>query len=128
MTWSDPDGLLVKSNTIATTMTYAMCVDSVLPIPAGTASGTEIDLPLAGITQGLTGLRLQNMSGQELGMAYGGNFSWSLPPGGSIVLAFSTPVSSSGRAITVANTIRFFTTAVQPSPSPGGVNYWFMGY
>lgn len=120
--WTDGDGRVMSPASLSVLFPYCACSSGVLSVPAGASSGAEIDLVLPGSWTNLTAFVVENQSGQELGMAYGGNFAPSLPAGGMFAFAFPAAVSVSGRAITGW---RFFLT--QNQSAEAGVNYWAWG-
>src|SRR5277367_4170706 len=103
--WTDGDGdaLTVKGKTLVFPGT--LLLRGSLSIPAGLSSGTEVDLLLPGLVQGVSFMYLENMSGQELNMAWGGNFYPHLPDQG--VMLYMFPVAPAAGAVTGW---RFFLT------------------
>jgi|ERR1700722_751065 len=95
-------------------------LESTMPVPAGTAQGTEIDISFPGIRTAATFIYICNMSGQELGMAWGGNFMPSLPPNG--ILCYALPQAPNAGVIT---SLRFFLTQVQAAD--GAIAYAVFG-
>lgn len=126
MSWRDPEGNITNGLPIVTSVPYEQCFDNMLPVPGGTPAGTEIDLPFPGILQDITCLRVINQTGQELGMAFGGNYDLSLPVGAMQIFTFPVPVVGSNRYIG-ASGVRFWTTVIQPTPSPGCIHYLAFG-
>lgn len=120
MQWVDGAGNTLSTAAQSITCPGAVIVSGALPFPAGTAQGAEIDLPITGILTAATCLYIANRTGQELGMAWGGSFMPSLPPGGTIGWAF--PESPTTRPIT---SLRFFLTEQQAAY--GFVSYWAGG-
>lgn len=118
--WTDADGNPVTPAATAVSCPYCVAIAGHLPIPDGTPAGVEFDIPFTGIASACSLLRIENITGQELGMAWGGNFMPSLPPGGLLFWAF--PVAVMSRPIT---SLRFFTTA--PQSGVGKIVYSAMG-
>jgi hypothetical protein len=110
-TWTDLDGNVISPAPRGVAPPYSVSLYGSLPIPAGTASGTEVDIPFTGIAAGATHVAIENKTGQELGMAWGGNFMPSLPPGALVQWTLPSQVQQSGRSVT---SLRFFLTETQP--------------
>jgi hypothetical protein len=82
----------------------------------GTAQGAELDISFPNIGTAATFVYVENKSGQELGMAWGGNFYPDLPNGGVILLMFpEAPVQG------VMTGFRFFLRQAQTTV--GQVNF-----
>lgn len=122
--WTDPDGQIMTTPQKTVSIPYTLCLEGVANVPAGAVSGSEIDIVLPGFTQ-LTGFVFENETGQELGTAWTGQFAPSVAPGGADIFLDPVQISNSGRMI---NGWRFFLTQNQPSPSPGGLRFWALGY
>lgn len=121
-TWTDilgntfhpkPDSAIAGNGAVS--MTGALPVN---PAPAG----TEVDLNFApmGITSGIVFLWLENRTGQELNMAWQGNWFPHLPPGGRLIWAF--PVEAAAGQITA---MRFMLT--QDQSSLGYIKFMVVG-
>lgn len=103
----DEDANSLHSPPLITQCPYAVVLDSSIPIPDGTASGTEIDIPFTGI-QAATFVYVKNMSGQELNAAWLGNWGLHLPDCGC--LCYILPAVPSGGVIP---SLRFMLTKAQ---------------
>lgn len=91
-----------------------------LLIPDQSAQGAEFDLPFQGVAQGATYVMIANQSGQELNMAWGGNWFPHLPAGGLLLWAF--PAIPQGGQIT---SLRFMLTQAQNGL--GKIKYIYCG-
>jgi hypothetical protein len=118
--WTDADGNVIRPATRTVQCPYSLCIQSALPIAQGLPAGTELDIPFTGMIQSSTLMIIQNFSGQELGMAWGGNFSPNLPAGGLLIRAFPAPPTSNPIL-----GLRFFLTEIQATA--GKVNYTLLG-
>jgi hypothetical protein len=118
--WSDDDSNVIHRAMRTILCPFAVAVEGSLPIPVGTAQGIEIDLPFEGVAVAATFILIENHTGQELGMAWGGNFSPNLPDGGVLIRAF--PVAPAAGFITA---LRFWLTKAQTAP--GKIVYLFGG-
>ena len=90
--YTDVDGLVVNPKPISISVPYTTSLIGALQVQPGTAAGTEIDLPMLGINQDATYIQIQNETGQELNMAWGGNWEFHLAPGGIFVRSNPAPV------------------------------------
>jgi hypothetical protein len=106
--WTDGEGNLLKPAAVNILSPYDIPFDGTIPVRAGATAGTEVDLTLPGLGTGATILFLANHTGQELGMAWGGNFAPNLPDKGVIVHAY--PALPAAGQITG---FRFFLTQTQ---------------
>ena len=118
--WLDAQGNPVAKATQVINAPCSVALDGILPVAAGTAQGTEIDLPMLGIVQAATFVTVQNQTGQELEMAWGGNWLPNIPPGGLLRWAF--PVAPSANVIT---SLRFMLT--QEQGAAGSILYTVCG-
>jgi hypothetical protein len=117
---ADADGNVVRPKPRIIASPYTISLEGQLPFPDGTPAGTEIDLPFTGLTVAATLLIIENQTGQELGMAWGGNFSPNFPNKGTIIWAF--PAAPATRPIL---SLRFWTTV--PQVGLGMVPYTVLG-
>jgi len=118
--WVDADGNAMKA--IATKLAscqYNVQLVGQLPVPTGLVLGAELDIPFTGLSAA-SFVYIENQSGQELGMAWGGNFSPNLPNGGMLCYAFPTAPVAGG-----ISSLRFFLTA--PTTAPGLIMYAAFG-
>ena len=106
--WTDADGNVFKPVARTTMIPYSTAVKGEIPIPAGTAEGAEVDLTLPNITTACTLVIIENLSGQDLGMAWGGNFSPDLGIGATMLYACPAPPSQGG-----ITGLRFFLRQAQ---------------
>ena len=118
--WSDPDGTIYKPKATLIECPYTVPLVSMLPVPDGAAAGTEYDLPSCGIMTGASFVWVRNWVGQELSMAWGGNWLPHLPNGGIVVWAASQ-LAAAGTIIS----LRFMLTQTQVGP--GAIHYALMG-
>lgn len=118
--WADPHGRVQQIPVTSVSVPYMSAPTGVIPILANSPAGTEVDLPLLGILTAATFLLVENTSGQELNMAWGGNWAPHLPPGGMFM--FSFPTAPSSGQIT---SWRFFTT--METTVRTGINFWALG-
>jgi len=120
MQWTDGDGNPVKPATKAVTIPYTVAVEGEIEVAANTAQGVEVDVPFEGIGTVATGVYVENLTGQELGMAWGGNFMPNIAPGGVLLVAHPKAVAA-GQILA----LRFFLTKAQVGP--GLINYIAFG-
>jgi hypothetical protein len=106
--WVDDDGNPIKGNDIQVVANYTIASVGSVPIPNGTVAGVEFDMPLAGMPGGGALIWIRNKTGQELNMAWGGNWFPHLAVDGTLIWAAPSPPLAG--AIT---SLRFMTTAVQ---------------
>jgi|SRR5208337_961048 len=120
LSWVDGDGNTVKPPAKSVACPYLVSNAGEIPVPAATPQGTEIDMPFTGIGAAATCVYVENLTGQELGMAWGGNFMPNIPAGGALLFAHPRAV---GAGPIVA--LRFFLTRVQAAP--GTINFLVFG-
>lgn len=89
--WADADGNVFNPKEIAIAIGYNIENVGMLPVPDGTAAGTEIDLPFTGVTGGASMLLVENKTGQELNTAWGGNWAPHIAVGGILLYASPAP-------------------------------------
>jgi hypothetical protein len=119
--WTDADGNAFSAKGRTIQFPGTLLLHGSLPIPAGLSAGAEVDLPFLGIADGASFIYLENAAGQELGMAWGGNFYPHLPNEGVMMYMFPNAVSPAG-AVT---SWRFFLTQAQAEV--GYVNFAVFG-
>jgi hypothetical protein len=106
--WTDSDGSTYNPAPHNITCPCTVGISGAIPVPAGTPSGTEFDVPFTGIASAATMVFIENKTGQELGAAWGGNFAPNLAPGGILFYAHPAPVGA-GKV----TSLRFFLTQTQ---------------
>jgi hypothetical protein len=119
-TWTDPDGNIVTPKIRTVSCPYSINLAGEIPVLAGTAEGVEVDIPFTGLTKAASLICVENMTGQELGMAWGGNFMPNLPAGGMMLHAFPS-CPAAGPILS----LRFFLTGVQAQD--GKISYAVLG-
>ena len=118
--WTDAQGNFVGKASRTLQSQLSVVLDSSMPVPVGTAAGAEIDIAFPGIVTAASYVLIENQSGQELGMAWTGNFLPSIPDGGMVL--WYLPTTPSQRQIL---SLRFFLT--QDQVSPGSILYTVCG-
>jgi hypothetical protein len=106
--WTDADGNTFKPAARATVIPYTIALKGETPVLDGTAEGTEIDVSLPGIAAAATFIMIENLTGQPLGCAWGGNFSPDLPNGATMIYAMPAAPSQGG-----ITGLRFFLRQAQ---------------
>lgn len=99
----------------------AVGMTGALPVEPAVA-GTEFDLDFRpmGVTNGIAYLAIVNLTGQELNMAWGGNWAPHIPTGGRIIWALGS-VPNGGQI----TSLRFMLT--QDLTSPGYIRFAVVG-
>lgn len=90
-----------------------------MPVHDGAASGTEIDIAFPGIAAASL-VFIENKTGQELNMAWGGNWFPHLPDGGAVAFLFPKTPETGG-----VSALRFMLTQAQVGE--GHINYTVAG-
>ena len=107
-TWTDNDGNIFKPNTLTILPAYTTFTVGSLPVPDQTPAGTEIDLTPPGITNGTSLVWIENKTGQDLNMAWNGNWFPHLAAGGLLL-----HVAPTAPAAGVIIGLRFMLTQIQ---------------
>lgn len=118
--WADANGNVIKPAAQAVMCPYDVALTGHIPVPDGTASGTEFDVPFTGLSKAATLICIQNATHQELNCAWGGNWAPHLPDGGLQIWAHPVPVVEG--AIT---SLRFMLT--QQQVGAGRIIYTVLG-
>jgi hypothetical protein len=118
--WTDADGNPYVSKGRTMQFPGTLVLHGSLPVPAGLEAGAEVDLPFLGISDGASFCYLENETGQELNMAWGGNFFPHFPNDGVMLFMFPT-VPASGQI----QSWRFILTQAQAQA--GVVNFAVFG-
>src|ERR1700729_3182407 len=109
LSWLNPvDGSVVPTKPRTIECPYTIVVSGQMRVLAGTGPGVEVDVPFQGITQATTLAVIKNQTGQELIMAWQGNWLPNLPNGGTFIHAFPVPVTAG-----CITGFRFFLTETQ---------------
>jgi hypothetical protein len=119
--YTDADGNIIRPAAKNIVCTYAVSVSGSIPVPAGTPQGAEVDLPFTGLAEDACFVYVHNTTGQELGMAWLGNYMPNLPADG--VLWMPQP---SYRAAGKIPALRFFLT--QQQAQEGSIVYTVLGH
>jgi hypothetical protein len=109
--WSDAAGNVIKPKAVSIPFNYAVAITGSLPVPDETPAGTEVDVPFVGLSQGASFVWMQNSTGQDLNMAWGGNWMPFLAAGG-VLLWVAPQLASAGRI----TSLRFMLTQAQQGP------------
>jgi hypothetical protein len=119
-TWEDADGNPIHPKPRTIQIPCTVGAQGAIPVPPGTASGTEVDVPFPGILSAATLVVIENETGQELNVAWGGNWAPHLPAGATLIYAM--PAVPAAGAIT---SLRFMLT--QQQVGAGLINYTVLG-
>jgi hypothetical protein len=119
-TYPDADGNMVSSGLKTVPIPFDIPITGQIPVPAGTPSGTEIDIPFTGIVSAATFVYVQNLTGQELNAAWEGNWAPHLGAGAAMFYACPNPPESGG-----ITSLRFMLT--QDQVARGRIAYVVLG-
>jgi hypothetical protein len=118
--YSDVDGHTRTSQFGPIGCAYTNQITGAIPVPDGTPSGTEFDVPFVGLATGASLIIIENYTGQEINAAWGGNWAPHLAAGGYLVYAMPD-VPTDG---CIAG-LRFMTTA--PQVGAGKITFYAFG-
>lgn len=106
--WTDDEGNSYKGGSGDFMCPGNSVTSGYLIVPDGSAAGTEFDLPFPSVLNAATYIFLLNKTGQDLNMAWGGNWFPHLAAGG--MLLFASPTAPTAGGIT---SLRFMLTKGQ---------------
>lgn len=120
LNYEDADGRPLRMASQPITIPYKNACQGAIPVPQGSAQGTEVDVPMVGLPTGATLVLIENQTGQELNAAWGGNWMPHLGVGG--VELYVNPTVPQAGDITQ---LRFMLTGAQVAD--GAINFWAFG-